>query len=64
MAVVPFRKAIALKSRRATAIVISKDCFRLGTSIFVHRLTDKTSAPAGVTALRYYIVLLARFASQ
>jgi hypothetical protein len=55
---------IARKFRRASAIVISKDCFRLGTSIFVHRLIDKTNAPAGATGLRHYILLLARFASQ
>jgi len=63
-ALVRHLEPIALTFRRASAIVISKDCFRLGTSIFVHRLIDKTNAPAGATGLRHYILLLARFASQ
>ena len=44
--------------------MISKACFRLGTSISAHRLTDRTNAPAGLVASRHYIVLLARSASQ
>jgi hypothetical protein len=55
---------MAPKSRRAIAIVTSKGCFGPGTSIFVHRLTDKTNAPAGLMAFRRYILLLALFASQ
>src|ERR1700694_4176217 len=40
------REPMALKARLANAIVISKDCFRLGTSIFVHPLAHKTYALA------------------
>jgi hypothetical protein len=58
------REPIALKFRRASAIVISKDCCRLGTSTFAHRSIDRTNAPAAVTGLRKHILLLARFAPR